>query len=88
MSVNSRDQLVQRGQSYGSCKQLIWTVTRQTGNKTAQFESKCHDSFCPIIEHPVNPNFILEVYRWCKEMRSYNINTTESKTVFTDITHG
>ena len=81
MSVNSKDQLVIRGDSYGSREQLIWTVTRQTGNKTAQFKPECCHIFCPIIEHPVDPNFALEVCRWCEVIRSYNINTTETKTV-------
>ena len=82
MSVNSRDQLVIRGQSYGSDEQFICTMARRAGNKAAEIKSECHHRFCPIIEHLVDPDFILEACFECGEIRSYNINTAESKTVY------
>ena len=70
-----------RVKSSESYEQFIWAVTRQTGNKTAQFKSECCLIFCVIIEHPVDQNFILESCAECGEIRRYNINTAESKTV-------
>ena len=58
-------------------------MIRQTRNKTAEIKSECCHISCPIIEHPVDPNFILEACSKCKVIRSYNIITAESKTVFT-----
>ena len=83
ISESSRDQLVIRGQSYGSDEQFICTMARQTGNKTAQFKSKCCHMFCPIMEHPVDPNFILEACGTCEVIRSYNVITSESNTICT-----
>ena len=82
MSVNSKDQLVLRGVSYKSCEQLIWTVTRQTGNTTAQIASQCHCRLCPMMRYPDNPDFILETCARCKVIRRYNINTAESEIVY------
>ena len=83
ISESSRDQLVIRGQSYGSDEQFICTMARQTGKKMAQFKSKCCHIFCPIMEHPADPNFILEACGTCEVIRSYNIITAESKTIYT-----
>ena len=86
MCANSRDEVVTRGEkswtSGSRVKQYIKIVER-TGKNTAKITSKCHHIFCPIIEHPMDPNLLLEACEECEVIRCYNINTAESKTVYT-----
>ena len=75
--VNSRGQIVLRGQvldSLGFENQYIMIVERDTGKKTVEMISDCCHRFCPINEHPVNPNCVLEACARCEVIRSYNIN--------------
>ena len=66
--------------TFGQDKQYIRTIERETGKKISDITSKCNHGYCPIIEHPVDPEFILEVCTGCEVIRSCNINTAESKT--------
>ena len=68
--MTSRGQVVLRGQ------------TTSPPNKMAQITSKCNVQICPIIEHPLDPDFVLEGCNDYGEIRSYNIKTSESKTVY------
>ena len=92
MYVNSRGevvlgghtsgQVVLRGHRPSSSNSVIRLVETETGKTLVDIPSTCGHSCCPIIEHPVNPDFILEACSECEVIRSYDINTAESKTIY------
>ena len=74
--MNSRGQVLLRGQRTVSkdANQFIRALARGTATVTANVISKCEHTLCPIIDHPVDPDVILEGCFECGVIRSYNMN--------------
>ena len=63
-------------------KRCIRIVDKEMGNKLVNITSLCHHSGSLVMEHPTDPDYVLEACSSCGMIRCYKINNAESKTVY------
>ena len=84
MCVNSRNQVCVQGRDRDIGFYIRW-VDRNKGRLIKETKCQCeHDNMligC-ICEHPVDPDVIIETCWKCSKIRSYNMNTGESKDIY------
>ena len=83
MIVNSRDQVVIRGE-FHELPNPVWIGVRLVNAKTGEKEldiATCDDLPCSIVEHPADPNFILKACWQCRNVRSYDLNTSNNNII-------